>query len=105
MAIIFPKHGFAPINGADPDAGSADAGPVHVEAAKLLRGDVYEVLRRRQAQARADGKARSCSCERPAAEQLGIPPDVLAGSPELRALLDEAQPAAGADDNCCDDTP
>ncbi len=101
VAIIFPKHESAPINGADPDAEAAvPAGPVNVNVAELLKGDVYEVLRRRQSQAAADCKA--CGCNRPAGDELGIPQEVLDESPQLRALLDRARPA-GADGECCDD--
>jgi NAD-dependent dihydropyrimidine dehydrogenase PreA subunit len=100
VAIIFPKHGSAPINGADPEAEPApDAGPVNVNVAELLKGDVYEVLRRRQSQA-AD--SRGCSCNVPADDQLGIPQEVLDGSPQLKAFLDRAR-RAGADGECCDD--
>jgi len=98
VAIIFPKHGSAPINGADPEA--EPAGPVNVNVAELLRGDVYEVLRRRQGRAAADRQACGCECECSAADRLGIPPEVLNESPQLRALLDRAPPAA--DGECRD---
>ncbi len=102
VAIIFPKHEAAPINGAD-DGEPAE--PVSVNIAEILKGDVYEVLRRRQAEAAADCKACACSRDQSPAEALGVPPEVLAASPQLKAFLDRARPTGETDETCCDDTP
>jgi len=97
VAIIFPKHPAAPINGAEP-AADEPAAKVNVDVAELLRGDVYAVLRRRQRGSRPD-KPCACSDGAPLAEQLGIPPEVLAGNPELKELLGRVQaPPPGAGD-------
>ena len=104
-AIMFPKHDSAPINGADSDAAPGD-GPVNVDVAQLLRGDVYETLRRRQQQSAEDCDACGCDCEPSPAERLGIPEDVLAANPQLRAVLDgSSEPSACdcTDGDCCDD--
>ncbi len=88
-AIVFPKHDQAPINGGPPEKAEPGAGPVKVDVAEVLRGDVYAVLRRRQGRSGPAGRpACSCAAGGPA-EELGIPPEVLAASPRLRAALEK----------------
>ncbi len=98
-AIIFPKHDQVPINGAPPEEGEPGAGPVKVDVAEALRGDVYAVLRRRQRRSRPAAQP-ACSCAAAGlAEELGIPPEVLAANPQLRAALEKRrEPPPGEGD-------
>ncbi len=77
-AIIFPKHDSAPINGA-PATDDPECEQIGIDHARLFQGDIYKKIKER-------GKRKRFSKDAPAEgemaglrEQLGIPPDVLAG--------------------------
>jgi len=81
-AIIFPKHGTPPINGADVRPEDLQRAKMMTDPSALARGDIYAALRKR-------GQGGGLAEWR---ERLGIPPEVLAGLPAdaLRARAQEA---------------
>lgn len=94
MAIVFPQHRDAPINGGE---GEAQA-PVAVDVTGLLANDPYAVLRARQSAGcrfgsqATDGDA-PCPCQTDdVLRQLGVPAEVLEGNAEdIRRALDAAR--------------
>jgi NAD-dependent dihydropyrimidine dehydrogenase PreA subunit len=87
VAIIFPKHAQAPINGDVVRAEDLEPRPVQVDLAALVGGGVQSTLRARSAAAKKrfslerDPAAAEqlCACRRRQIQQeLGIPDDVLA---------------------------
>ena len=98
-AIIFPKYADAPINGAEiaPSSGSQETPAPDLR--RLLRGDVYDKIRRRSPGQRRfsteqKDSAPTCSCSSIDAlrRDLDIPDEVLASlsGDELRRLRAEA---------------
>ncbi|MFP4053507.1 MAG: hypothetical protein ACLFV7_06560 [Phycisphaerae bacterium] len=88
-AILFPKYESAPVNG-DHTAETPAAQPVQVDLRKLVGGNLYEALRRRDQGETTTGAAPAAAATSMAelTEKLGIPPEVLAGlSPQERAKL------------------
>jgi len=72
VAIIFPKHASAPINGGEVSDADVARGGVKVDLAAALGGDVYATLR-----GRAAAERERCECLERIGEQLEIPPEVL----------------------------
>jgi NAD-dependent dihydropyrimidine dehydrogenase PreA subunit len=104
LAIIFPKHGAAPINGAEIRDADQERGPAKVDISALLGGDVYQSLRERRAQAPtrfdvgrnaelAAAERRKCLAE--LQQQLDIPPEVLQSLSTADAILDRMKKKAG----------
>ncbi|MBN2137536.1 MAG: ferredoxin family protein [Sedimentisphaerales bacterium] len=78
-AIIFPKYGEVPVNGAEPQESSFEE-EAKAELGDLLSGDIYETIRKR-----GNGKRRFSADAKGAGEslkdlreKLAIPSDVLA---------------------------
>ncbi len=98
-AIIFPKYTDSPINGAEIVPSSTSEEAPAPDLRRLLRGDVYDKIRRRSPGQRRfsteqKDPAPTCSCSHLDAlrRDLDIPDDVLASlsGDELRRLRAEA---------------
>jgi len=93
-AIIFPKYGKAPINGAEVRPEDLQREKMKTDPSGLLRGDVYAALRRR-----GSGLAEL-------RDRLDIPPEVLAALPaaelqaKARQAFDPKPPAAPGGRDC-----
>ena len=74
VAIVFPKYKSGPICGAEPTPQEPGDAKVKVDVAKLLAGDVREVLRARSRPAGAGRPARPDEV----VEELGLSPEILA---------------------------
>lgn len=111
-AIIFPKHAASPINGNEVSTADVQQEPVKVDLSALLGGDLYGMLRERNARAQsrfslerdpdhALQERRKCLA---ALQRLGdIPPEVLMALPSpaeierrAQAALARAKAAGGA---------
>lgn len=100
LAIIFPKHGEAPINGAAIRETDAQRAPVKVDISALLGGDVHQALRERGLRAKnrfdvgrnaelAAEERRKCLAQ--LQQQLDIPPEVLQSLPSSDAILNRVK--------------
>jgi len=103
VAILFPKYGQGPINGAEIQGEDIDREKMKIDVSALLGGDVYSLLRQRSERAdsrfskeRDEDKAlkERQRCLKKLQSQLGdIPPEVLMALPspdEIRAKAEEA---------------
>jgi len=110
VAIIFPKYNASPINGDEVSEESAQGEKLRVDPSALLRGDVYDTLRKRSRrakarfskhkdEARASEGPQMCEClSTQLQEQLGIPPEVLqsVSLEDIKAKLKAAKEAQKA---------
>ncbi|TAN36001.1 MAG: hypothetical protein EPN23_09865 [Verrucomicrobia bacterium] len=103
LAIIFPKHGEAPINGAEIRDADRQRGPAKVDISALLGGDVYQALRERRTQVQtrfdvgrnaelAAAERRKCLAE--LQQQLDILPAVLQSLSTSAAILERMKKKA-----------
>jgi len=102
LAIIFPKHGEAPINGAAICETDVQRAPVKVDISALLGGNVHQALRERRERAQprfdvgrnaeqAAEERRNCLAR--LQQQLDIPAEVLQSLPSAEELLNRAKKA------------
>ena len=98
MAIMFPKYGKSPINGAE--VSEQEAGEkVGVEISSVLKGDVYETLRKRQAggkrrfvgKSEGEKKVDLASLQK----ELDIPDEVIASLSGGKAKPEEEKNGGG----------
>ncbi len=101
-AIMFPKYGKAPINGAEVRPEDLDREAMKVDISALLGGDVYGVLRERRAQARTRFSAERDEskallerkrCLAKLGRDLDIPPEVLMTLPSAGDIHERADRA------------
>ncbi len=107
-AIIFPKYADSPINGDDAAPPAEVREKPAPDLRRLLRGDVYDKIRRREpgrkrfsTDARDSAPAGSCPTIDALRRDLDIPDDVLASlsGAELQRIRAQARtPKAGDDD-------
>jgi len=113
-AIIFPKHAASPINGNEVSAADVQQEPVKVDLSALLGGDLYGMLRERNARAKsrfslerdpdhALQERRKCLA---ALQRLGdIPPEVLMALPSPEEIERRAQAALARAKAAADSAP
>jgi len=104
VAILFPKYGQGPINGAEVEQQDVEREKMKVDVSALLGGDIYSLLRDRHARAssrfskeRDEGKAlkERQRCLKKLAEDIeGIPPEVLMALPSPEQIRRKAEEAA-----------
>jgi NAD-dependent dihydropyrimidine dehydrogenase PreA subunit len=97
VAILFPKYGAAPINGAEVDAADVEREKMKIDVSALLGGDIYSLLRERHERAasrfskeRDESKAlkERIRCLQKLQSEMDVPPEVLMALPsaeEIRA--------------------
>lgn len=100
VAIIFPKYRQSPINGAEVRGEDVEREKMKIDVSNLLGGDIYGMLRNRQARARSrfskerdDERAlkERLRCLRELQEKLDIPDSVLGELPTLEAIQEKAR--------------
>ena len=96
VAIIFPKYPGAPIDGSEVNEADVRAERAGTDLKKALRGDVYNVLRRRSGRGKLPAHPTPADLAK-AAEELQIPAGVL------KSLNVTGSEAAGADGCACQD--
>jgi NAD-dependent dihydropyrimidine dehydrogenase PreA subunit len=109
VAILFPKYRHGPINGDEIQADDLRREAMKVDISALLGGDIYGMLRDRSAKAksrfakerdeeRALKERQNCLVKlQRQAEDLDVPPEVLASLPspdQIRARAEAAQARA-----------
>jgi NAD-dependent dihydropyrimidine dehydrogenase PreA subunit len=103
VAILFPKYGAGPINGAEVDQGDVEREKMKIDISALLGGDIYSMLRERHNRAesrfskeRDEAKAlkERMRCLEKLQEQMDVPPEVLMALPSLDQIRAKAEQAA-----------
>jgi Pyruvate/2-oxoacid:ferredoxin oxidoreductase delta subunit len=102
VAILFPKYGQGPINGAEIQEEDLRREAMKVDISALLGGDVYQALRDRSEKAKSrfskerdDGRALAerQKCLGDLKKQMDIPDEVLAALPSLSEIQRRAETA------------
>jgi NAD-dependent dihydropyrimidine dehydrogenase PreA subunit len=100
VAILFPKYGAGPINGAPVLQEDVQREKMKVDISALLGGDIYSMLRERHQRAqsrfskeRDEGKAlkERLRCLKELQGELKIPDEVLMALPSLQQIQDKAR--------------
>jgi Pyruvate/2-oxoacid:ferredoxin oxidoreductase delta subunit len=103
VAIMFPKYRHAPINGDEVNSDDVRREAMKVDISALLGGDIYAVLRDRNARAKSrfskerdDERAlkERQNCLLKLQEKLDVPPEVLAALPSVDEIRAKAEAAA-----------
>ena len=104
VAILFPKYGQGPINGADVEQDDVDREKMKIDVSALLGGDIYSLLRQRHEKARSrfskerDSekalKERQRCLKKLQGAMSDIPPEVMMALPSADEIRQKAAAAA-----------